>query len=687
MRAIAYLGGVALVSLVVALWIEGAGGRGFAWLLAVLLPLYAAGVFAYWKRPDLPISRLLLSVGTLWALSSVADALLSATDERGGEEPWLWVIGIVSLLLLAASLAATATLFAFFPDGRAHGDYERWIVAAIWAWCLLVPLGVLLSSNSLPPADGVENPLAVPALAETSTGTILYEQLGASLFVGLALLALRYRRFGQEQRRQIRWLLVVPLVGLIAVALAALLRLEDTSSRTVDVVVAVVGYVLLALIPLSILAAILRHRVLDVDLVLRNSLVYGALWLLLAAVYVASAAALGIASAERLPVAMAVLVAIAATLGFQPVRRRLERLVDRWVFGRRLTGYEVLERFGETLEQTFDPSELLPRLAETVCRGLNLRWARVLLSVRGARSWLRDPVASVGIEPGSDVEPAATVSLTHGGESLGAIECSPRVDGSFSEDDRRVLEHLARQASLAIRNALLASELAGRLEEIRRQAVELAASRERLVQAQDAERRRIERNIHDGVQQELVVLIAKLRLARNQLSRDRARAEETLAELQVEAALALADLRELAQGIHPSVLSDAGLVEAVEARAARLPLDVSIRTDASVRARRYDDEIEGAAYFVVSESLANALKHASARRVDVRLREEGDRLVIEVADDGTGFDAEAVEPRGLANLADRLAALGGAVRTETQPGAGTTVCAELPVETREPAHA
>lgn len=203
----------------------------------------------------------------------------------------------------------------------------------------------------------------------------------------------------------------------------------------------------------------------------------------------------------------------------------------------------------------------------------------------------------------------------------------------------------------------------------------------RLVRAEEAGRRRIERDIHDGVQQELVALIAKLRLARNQLQRDPALAERTLGELQADARQALQDLRELARGIHPPLLSDHGLLAAVEARTARLPLEVSVEPD-GVAGVRYAPEVEGAAYFLVCEGLANALKHAQARRVAVRLAEQECRLCVEVADDGRGFDPEATAGSGLRGLADRVEALGGTLRVLSRPAEGTRLAAELPVRER-----
>jgi signal transduction histidine kinase len=399
------------------------------------------------------------------------------------------------------------------------------------------------------------------------------------------------------------------------------------------------------------------------------------------------AAALGIAAGERLPVAVAVVLTVIATLLFQPARRRLERIADRWVFGERLSGYELLARFGASLEETFDPGELSERLAETVRRGLRVRWARVLVHRPAAGTRLLDPQAAAGIARETDVEPAASVQMSHAGEPVGVIEVGPKEDGELTKEDHELLATLARQAAIALRNANLASELSVRLEEISRQAEELTASRARIVQAQDAERRRIERNIHDGVQQELVALIAKLRLARNQLNRDPGVAYGTLAELQEEAGHVLEDLRELARGIHPSVLSDRGLVEAIEARAARLPLDVRVEADAESRAGRFAHEIEGAAYFVISEALANVLKHATATHVEVKVVVEGKRLVVEVRDDGSGFEPSEVAGSGLENLRDRMEALGGRLVVASRSGHGTRVTARLPARRAEPIRA
>ncbi|MGH9003122.1 MAG: sensor histidine kinase, partial [Acidimicrobiia bacterium] len=221
--------------------------------------------------------------------------------------------------------------------------------------------------------------------------------------------------------------------------------------------------------------------------------------------------------------------------------------------------------------------------------------------------------------------------------------------------------------------------LAEHVQTVDAQAAELAASRARIVLAQDAERRRVERNIHDGAQQELVAMIAKLRVARELVGRDPQDAVATLEELQGDAQAALRGIRELAQGIHPSVLADQGLVAAVEDRSARLPLQVVVVADEATRGRRFPDPVEVAAFFVVSEALANVLKHSGAARATVTFRREGGSLLVEVSDDGSGFDAAAPQGSGLTHLADRVGAIGGRLQVRSAPGSGSTVAAVLPI--------
>nr|SBP00220.1 putative two-component system sensor kinase [Nonomuraea gerenzanensis] len=342
---------------------------------------------------------------------------------------------------------------------------------------------------------------------------------------------------------------------------------------------------------------------------------------------------------------LAVVGSLPAAIGVALVRHRLldvriglrgSRL--HLVFDLRPTVDEVLSDLGTALQETPEPVEQLGRLAAAVRTGLDLRWAAVTLA---------DGTRMVS----GTQEGAATLELPVRG---GRIECGPRQAGPLTRVDRRLLEALAVPAGLAIQSAGLVT---------------------RLVNAQEAERRRIERNIHDGVQQQLVALIAGLELARATGA-----GPDMLANLREQARQTLADLRELAAGIHPSALSQGGLVEAVEERCSRLPVRTTVTSAPSLRARRFADEVEGAMYFTVSEAVANALKHAGAATMEVRLTLEGGRLHATVSDDGKGFDPGTRARRGLATLEDRLDALGGSLTVDSEQGKGTRVHAWVPVD-------
>jgi signal transduction histidine kinase len=478
------------------------------------------------------------------------------------------------------------------------------------------------------------------------------------------MLALRYRRTSPAERRRIRWVAVgmssALILWTILFAIDYLVPAPTASLTTVEYLLWPVSLVIALGAPI---VAIAYDGVFGIDQPLRRAVVFRTLWTLIAVVYVGVATAFGLTAAQYFRPAAAVLLAVAAALLFQPVQRRLERLADRWVFGARLDGYRVLTRFGAALESAPGPAELLTALAAAVREGLGLDWVRVRL----------DPGMIGVVGDAGDREPALVVPLEGG-----RIECGPRRDGELVDEDRRLLLQLAGQAAPAVRSLHLAAELTERLDTIRRQAAELSASRARVATAQDAERRRIQRDLHDGVQQDVVVLTAKLAMARERLRRG-GDADQPLAELQADLGRLLGSVREFAHTIHPPVLADQGLLEAIEAQAARLPLAVVIEADTALRGARYPQPVEAATWYVLSEALTNVVKHAHARQVSVTLRQPDGRLSVEIRDDGCGFDPGAARGLGLTGLADRVAIAHGTLRVDSRPGTGTTLCVEIPV--------
>ena len=638
-------------------------GTGVAW--------YVAAGLAYMARPANRAAWLFLVMAGVLAIGKDVGAgvSLAATTHPDLIHAWAPVV-----VIDAAGWAVTAAgiaLFAIFPDGKYQRPYERWIVRALPPAFLPVQLLQLLGSNRLGTNQfgwltfDAASPIYVHGL--DPVGAVAGALIDANILVvvpALVLLILRYRRFGEEQRRQIKW----PLYAVALSAISIVIFAFGAGPPAIPFWVAAVQYVgTLALLPVGLAMGIVMYRGLDIEDVIRRSVVYGVLWALIATAYVFAAAAFGIAIGQRVPLALAVVLAIGATLLFQPARRRLERLADRLVFGPRLSGYELISQLGVRLQTAAPAEDVAGSVASAVSAGLGARWVRVVLDYPHPT-----PIATTGNVPVMEVAAVLSAPLVHGNDVIGVIECGPKLDGSYVPADQELLSTLGRQAALAIHNSLLSAELSDRLEE-------LAASRARLVQAEEAGRRRLERDLHDGVQQELVGVLARLGLARNQLKRDPHLAETTLRDAQIDAQRALEDLQELARGIHPAILTDRGLVEAVAERATRMPVRVEVHSNGLATAARLPFELEGAAYFFVSEALANALKYAAASRVDVHFHSVPGQLLVEVDDDGLGFDPSRAKLSGLRGLEDRIEALGGRVEIVSRPGHGTQLRAYLPL--------
>jgi signal transduction histidine kinase len=290
-------------------------------------------------------------------------------------------------------------------------------------------------------------------------------------------------------------------------------------------------------------------------------------------------------------------------------------------------------------------------------------------------------VAALG--PMLDIEPSALVPLIDGQELIAIIACGQRPRHALVSADLELLGVLAREAALVLRNVRLESELRQRLDEIEEQAQQLRRSRQRLVGVQDAERRRIERDLHDGVQQQLVALAAQLKRASLAAGAGPAETRQLLTDLATEAEETVFALQELARGIYPSLLADQGLPAALRTHAARVPANARVEVEPTLAGRRFDRDLEAALYFVALEAMANAQKHASGAGLTLTLQVAGDprRLVLEVHDDGPGFrPSEPTGGSGFQNMSDRIAAVGGTLHIDSRPGAGTWLRAEAPLE-------
>ncbi len=674
---------VVVASIVVGIWVSGQSLTGLAWFVPGLAAL-AAGVVAFRRLPENVAGRRLLTFGLMISLFNLSQNVVLYALFNLGPGSWLGpanfalqVLGLAMFVFLLAALAV-------YPDGAYQHRYELLLIRGFAVLAIAVPVLMLFARPTLEPASifewltgsregaeglfpDIESPLHLGALSFLRAPLHAYLAIAFTwipFWAGIVL-ALRYRRFRADRRLQVRWpmygglaTLVLGIEGAIWETAAIPLNL----STTVEI-----GAIVIAAASLTI--GLVRPDLFDVDRVMRRTLVYVPVWLLIGGAYVGVAALLGTA-ASGVGLQVAIGVTIVATVMFEPARRRLVSRAGRWAYGESLSGEELIRRLGATLEHTLDLRRLTIAIAAIARDGLGVGWTQICVDGHA-------PVTD-GERP-HDALPAYAAALVHAGEHLGQIECGARVRGRTQASDRELFATLARQAALAIHNAKLAGELTRRLEEIKHQAEEITASRSRIVAAQESARRQIERDIHDGAQQEIVALIARIGLAQNQFGRDSSRLGETLVDLRSEARQALENLRQLASGIHPSVLTDHGIVEAIESRAARFPLGVTIECDPQLRNARFEESVEGAAYFFVCEGFANALKHASAERVRVCFDRSPAELEVQVSDDGAGFDLDSTARSGLAGLADRIAALGGSFDVRSSPGEGTTLTARLPI--------
>jgi signal transduction histidine kinase len=631
------------------------------------------------RRPDHAIGWLLLAIGTVFGLDLfLAPYAMYALHGGFGGPEWGRLAAALDEPLWVVIVPLPVTfLFLIFPTGHLPSARWRWFARALGLGLALLFLGIQFGPGQLDNFPGVRNPLGIEALRPVRwavTGLVIVLPVG--IIASLIALAQRFRRSTGVERLQLRVVLVaaaiVALFYVIAIPLGIAYGWERPEAFWVEIVLSL-AIMSFALIPISIGVAVLRYRLFDIEVVLNRAVLYGVLALFITAVYVAIVVGIGALVGSRGDPVLSAIAAAVVALAFQPARHRARRFANRLVYGKRATPYELLAEFSGRIGGEYAIEEVLPRMARILGEGTGARradvWIRVGAELRRAAVWQGtvngDAVALTGADGLPSIEDTDIVeAVRHRGELLGALSVAKPRGEDVGPTEQQLLRDLASHAGLVLRNARL-------IEELR-------ASRQRLVAAQDDERRRLERNIHDGAQQQLVALSVKLRLAENLARKDPDKAAAIMAEVRSETQQALEDLRDLARGIYPPLLADQGLAAALEAQARKAVLPVAVSPNG---VGRYPQEVEAAAYFCVLEALQNVAKYAEARSASVRLSEENGDLVFAVTDDGRGFDPVAT-PRGsgLQNMADRLDALGGRFEIVSAPGEGTTVTGRIPVQ-------
>ncbi len=630
---------------------------GYAIMLILLHGLVYAGIAAliFWRRSDdrmaLFVSITLLTFGTL-TFTGVASALAEA-------QPAFWLP--ISILNFVNSSAFAAFLF-LFPDGHFVPRWTRWITLA---WI----------AQQVPPSF-------FPAVPFTSSAAFIILGIGIWAVALVAVIysqVYRYRRVSTlAQRQQTKWV-VLGIAAAAAGLIAGIIVVDivNPSPTTPDAIIGALAgdalvYGALLLIPISIGIALLRSHLFDVDMLINRALVYGALTASVVGVYTLIVGSLGVLLQTRGNLLVSLLATGVVALLFEPLRERLQRGVNRLLYGQRDEPYAVVSRLSQRLETALAPEAVLPAVVETVAQALKLPYAAIAREVAGTQSI----AASYGTLAGTPL----TLPLVYQSEAIGTLVLGPRGPGdSWSTGDRRLLEELARHAGIAVHAVQLTADL-------QRSNAGLLAARERLVTAREEERRRLRRDLHDGLGPTLASLTLKLGAARRLLPRDQAAADALLAELSTDIQATVGEIRRLVYNLRPPTLDELGLVGAIREQAAQyMTGNGADHADGLTIAIHAPDQlpplpaaVEVATYRIAQEALTNVARHAQAQNCQVRLSLD-DALQLEIADDGIGLPEIRQAGVGLTAMRERAVELGGTCVIERDPKGGTRVLAFLPI--------
>jgi signal transduction histidine kinase len=647
----------------------------------IMLVFPVVGILIARQQPKNRIGWLLLAIGFAWMDGGFTSLYVryGAVTEPGSlphpdvaavlaEGSWVFAVGLLGTFLIL-----------LFPDG--HLPSRRWrVVGWLSAFSIaFIYLLIMLSPGRTTETDvHYRNPFGIQALKPLGEAVYLPILLLPLCIVACAAaLVMRYRRSTGVERLQLKWLAASG--ALFAITYLVTMVLGMLTSRDIwsaggswaGLLEASFG-LWFAIIPVSIGFAVLKHRLYEIDVVISRTVVFGALAGFITAVYVAIVVGIGAAfgRGDRPNLGLSIVATAVVAIAFQPVRERVQRFANRLVYGARATPYEVMSNFAVRMGGAYAATELLPRMARTVAEGVGAKQVEVWLKIGSnfvrEAAWptegsgpanVSDDGRGVPQLPGDRIVP-----VRHQGELLGVVTVvKPPADPLTPAEDK-LLDDVASQAGLVLRNVRL-------IEELR-------SSRQRLVTTQDDERRRLERNLHDGAQQSLVTVALILRMARGRLGPGSDEIVPALDQASELLGTAIEELRELARGIHPAILTDRGLGPALSSLAERsqVPVRLTYGLDS-----RPPASVEATVYFVAMEALANIAKHAEASAVDLRVERQGDDLVVTITDDGVG-GADAAKGTGLRGLADRVGVADGEFEVESPPGGGTRVTCRIPLE-------
>src|SRR5215210_3696025 len=649
------------------------------WGLLVFVLFTTIGALVASRQPKNTIGWIFCAMG-LFSTYSVAGgqyaiyAVVSSPGSLPGGATAAWLEAFLTGPII---IALFALLLLLFPDGRPPSHPWR---AALW---LDLIAAVLLFVGSFKPGPmetsslnvaslNVANPFGIEeigALLNALSNVGVYLTLALTV-LGVVSLIVRFRRSRAEERQQIKWFAFAGAIMCAVIAVGPFLWSLPPSSPGVTLIWPLLIFSALSTIPVATGIAIFKYGLYDIDLIISRTLVYGALSVIVVGLYILVVASLGALLQAQGSLFASLLAAGLVAVLFAPLRDRLQRAVNRLMYGHRDDPYKVLSGLGERLETTLAPNAVLPTIVESVAQALKLPYAAIILK----RNPEGEPVKVAEYGKKSVGEPLL-VPLSYQKETVGELIVSPRSPGeSFSKADLKLLGDLAHQVGVAAHAVRLSADL--------------QRSRERLVTAREEERKRLRRDLHDGVGPQLAALTLKLETAHNLLSHD-PKTAALMAELSERARATVSDVRRSVHALRPPALDELGLVPALREGAAQYRQNgLHISMEAPTSLPPLPAAVEVATYHIAQEAMTNVIRHAGASKCSMRiaLDEEADVLHLEVEDDGRGIGEDHKAGVGTHSMRERAEELGGRCTIEAPEGGGTLVSAQLPCWTVRDTH-
>jgi len=631
------------------------GFEGFQSLVAVSSTI--TGMLITRRYPRHPVGWMTLIVALFAALTGLSEeyAVYAVHTQPRLLPSAILVAGLLNWLWVPSYALAAIYLPLLFPNGRFLSPRWRIVawLSAIWivlssAWLILIP-------GPLPNNADIENPFGVEVWSNTFITAldprVVAPMAGMLLMLAAAVsLVVRYRRSRDAvTRQQLKWYAYA----------AVLVSFAGMVGQFSGPVANIALFVMVTAVPVSIAVAILRYRLYDIDLLINRTLVYGLLTAIVVGVYVLAVATAGALAQAWGDWTAAFLTTVVVAILFHPLRMRLQRGVNHLLYGQRDAPLTVLTQLGQRMETAVSPEEMLSILTEALAGALKLPYVAVELHGKNGLSKVA--------EYGKPIEEVTAFPLTHQGKAVGRLLAAPRQPGdAFNQADMALLENVARQAGAAAQAAQLTAEL--------------RRSRQRLVTAREEERRRLRRDLHDGLGPHLASMTLSIDAVARLIDSDPQAATAILKELKSQSQAAVREIRRLVYDLRPPALDDLGLTAALRESAARYAQSgVRITIDAPDPLPPLPAAVEVAAFRIAQEGMTNTLRHAHARTCRVSLKPERDCLCITIEDDGHGLPARPRLGVGLRSMQERVAELEGRLILGNSPAGGARIAARLPI--------